>query len=98
MSVTLDTSQLPIFWLKAEALANIAYMSVTLETSQLSMGWLKAEAPSNIHPILVTLETSHSFMLFTSSRVLQPLKASFKVVVPVKSKISLAVMLRLEHP
>jgi hypothetical protein len=57
--VTLDVSQLPITWLKAEALINIPAILVTLLVAQLLIvllpPLLNALANANISPILVTL-------------------------------------------
>ena len=40
MSVTLETSRLPIGWLKAAFHQNMYHMSVTLETFHSPIGWL----------------------------------------------------------
>ena len=45
MSVTEETSQVEISWLKEVTLWNIPDMSVTEETSQVEISWLKEEAP-----------------------------------------------------
>jgi hypothetical protein len=47
MSVTLDTSHAEMFWLKADAIVNIAYMLVTLETFHAEMLELKEPLPMN---------------------------------------------------
>ena len=54
------TSFVFIFWLKAAALLNIAYISVTEDTFQFPIGWLKAAVPLNIKSIVVTEDTSQS--------------------------------------
>eukprot|EP00740_Mantoniella_antarctica_P019894 CAMPEP_0198678836 /NCGR_PEP_ID=MMETSP1468-20131203/1628_1 /TAXON_ID=1461545 /ORGANISM="Mantoniella sp, Strain CCMP1436" /LENGTH=46 /DNA_ID= /DNA_START= /DNA_END= /DNA_ORIENTATION= len=41
MDVTADTSQAPMFWLKASAKRNICDMVVTADTSHAPMFWLK---------------------------------------------------------
>ena len=58
ISSTLETSQLPMSWLKLVAPPNIPDISVTLETSQLPMSWLKLVAEPNIANIVFTLDTS----------------------------------------
>ncbi len=45
ISITFETSQLPIDWLKDRSLENIDSIMLTFETSQLPIGWLKALAP-----------------------------------------------------
>ena len=45
MSVTDETSQSPMDWLKEAALQNMQLMSVTDETSQVDMSPLKEAAP-----------------------------------------------------
>ena len=60
MSVTCETSQESISWLKGEP-PNMFDMSVTLETSQEEMSWSKAFELANIDDMSVTLETSHAF-------------------------------------
>ena len=62
MSLTLWTVQLPMSWLKDEALKNIAYIVVTPEVSHAPMSWSKAEAKVNIPRIVVTPEVSHAPM------------------------------------
>ena len=48
MSVTEETSQDDMSWLKEVASSNMWPMSVTEETSQAPSGWLKEEAPRNM--------------------------------------------------
>ena len=59
MSVTIETSQLLMFWSKLTQSLNIELMSVTFETSQPVMScWLRPLAPSNIDFMFVTYWTS----------------------------------------
>ena len=60
MSVTLEVSQPPIGWLKAEFPLNMLDMSVTLEVSQLPICSLNAADPRNMLDMSVTFVTSHS--------------------------------------
>ena len=56
LSVTLEISQLPTYWLKDLAFSNILLISVTFDVFQLPIGWLKDLALLNIHLISVTFE------------------------------------------
>ena len=57
-SVTFETFQPEISWLKLVALSNILYIFVTFETFQVEISWLKLVAFANIRCIFVTFETS----------------------------------------
>ena len=60
MSVTEETSQPEMSWLKEVASRNMLFMSVTEETSQPEMSpKLKEAAQWNMPCMLVTFETSH---------------------------------------
>ena len=98
ISVTFEVFQFPMSWLKADAEENTAYIFVTFEVFQEPMSWLKADAETNIPLISVTFEVFQFAMLGAVVSEEQPLKAKLKVVVPVRSRASVAVMVRLLAP
>ena len=65
---------------------------------QFPMFWLNVEAPLNMLPIFVTWEVFQSAMLGAVVSEVQFEKASDKLVVPVKSSASVAVIVRLLAP
>ena len=58
MVVTVEVSQPPIGWLKAQLEWNMLHMIVTVERSQLPIGWLKAVLEQNMVCMVVTVEVS----------------------------------------
>ncbi len=61
MSVTFETFQLLMVWLK-DVPINMDFILVTFETSQLLMFWLNAELVLNIASMFLTFDTFHVFI------------------------------------
>ena len=62
MSVTDETFQAEMSWLKEEAFQNMLFVLVTEETSHVLRGWLKEEASVNMPDMSVTDETFQAEM------------------------------------